>query len=165
MHYTYMDSPVGRLLLAGSREELSIIGFSSGAKARGALPEWQRSDEFFRQAKKQLQEYFAGKRQSFDLNLAPQATPFQAQVLAELQRIPYGETCSYLDIAVAIGNPKAVRAVGGANGNNPLPIVIPCHRVVGSNGSLTGFGGGVDTKRFLLDLERRHSGLFSARGG
>lgn len=160
MHYSYMDSPVGRLLLAGSRDTLEIIGFSSGAKARGADPDWTRSDEFFGRAKKQLDEYFAGSRRHFELALAPQATPFQAEVLVALQQIPYGETCSYLDIAVAVGNPKAVRAVGGANGNNPLPIVIPCHRVVGSNGSLTGFGGGVDTKRFLLDLERRHSGLF-----
>jgi len=160
MHYTYMDSPIGRLLLAGSRDELQIIGFSSGAKARGADPEWQRSDEHFGEVKRQLSEYFEGDRQEFDLTLAPQATVFQAQVLDALLEIPYGETRSYRDIAVAVGNPKAVRAVGGANGNNPIPIVIPCHRVVGSNGSLTGFGGGVDTKRFLLDLERSHSGLF-----
>jgi methylated-DNA-[protein]-cysteine S-methyltransferase len=161
MHYTYMDSPIGRLLLAGSRDALALIGFSSGAKARGADPEWIRSDEYFGRVKKQLEEYFAGTRQQFDLELAPRTTPFQAQVLAALQQIPYGETCSYRDIAEAVGNPKAVRAVGGANGNNPIPIVIPCHRVIGSNGSLTGFGGGVDTKRFLLDLERRHSGLFA----
>ena len=95
-----------------------------------------------------------------EMTLAPRATPFQAQVLAQLQKIPYGETCSYRDIAVAIGNPKAVRAVGGANGANPIPIIIPCHRVIGSNGTLTGFGGGLDSKRFLLDLETRHSGLF-----
>ena len=81
-------------------------------------------------------------------------------MLLALREIPYGETRSYGDIAVSIGNPKAVRAVGGANGNNPIPVIIPCHRVVGSNGSLTGFGGGLDTKRFLLDLERSHSGLF-----
>ena len=160
MHYTYMDSPIGRLLLAGSRDELQIIGFSSGAKARGADPEWQRSDEYFSAVRRQLDEYFEVTRQVFDLALAPRATAFQAQVLDALREIPYGETRSYRDIAVAVGNPKAVRAVGGANGNNPIPIVIPCHRVVGSNGSLTGFGGGVDTKRFLLDLERRHSGLF-----
>lgn len=160
MHYSYMDSPIGRLLLAGNRGELQIIGFSSGAKARGADPEWQRSDEYFDKVKRQLSEYFEGERQVFDLNLAPRASAFQAQVLGELQKIPYGETRSYRDIAVAVGNPKAVRAVGGANGNNPIPIVIPCHRVVGANGSLTGFGGGVETKRFLLDLERSHSGLF-----
>ena len=93
--------------------------------------------------------------------LAPDATPFQSGVLEALQAIPYGETRSYLDIAKAVGNPKAVRAVGSANGNNPIPIIIPCHRVIGSNGSLTGFGGGLDTKRYLLDLERSQSGLFA----
>lgn len=160
-YYSYMDSPIGRLLLAGDGQRLKIIGFSSGAKARGAQADWERADNLFETAAEQLEAYFAGTRQRFDLELAPDATPFQEKVLAALMDIPYGETRSYLDIARVVGNPKAVRAVGGANGNNPLPIVIPCHRVVGSNGSLTGFGGGIDTKRFLLDLERRHSGLFA----
>lgn len=160
MIYSYMESPIGRLLLAGENNTIKVIGFSSGGKARGADPEWERFDEPFRGVKKQLEEYFAGERHQFDLDLAPDATPFQAQVLEALQHIPYGETRSYQDVAVAVGNPKAVRAVGGANGNNPIPIVIPCHRVVGSDGSLTGFGGGLDSKRFLLDLERRYSGLF-----
>jgi methylated-DNA-[protein]-cysteine S-methyltransferase len=160
MIYSYMESPIGRLLLAGESDTIKVIGFSSGGKARGADPEWERFDEPFRGVKKQLEEYFAGERHQFDLDLAPDATPFQAQVLEELRHIPYGETRSYRDVAVAVGNPKAVRAVGGANGNNPIPIVIPCHRVVGSDGSLTGFGGGLDSKRFLLDLERRYSGLF-----
>jgi methylated-DNA-[protein]-cysteine S-methyltransferase len=160
MFYSYMDSPVGRLLLAGEKDVLKVIGFSTGGKARGADAEWERFDEPFRGAKKQLAEYFAGDRQHFDLALAPQATPFQSKVLEALRGIPYGETRSYLDVAVAIGNPKAVRAVGAANGHNPIPIVIPCHRVLGSDGSLTGFGGGLDTKRLLLDLERRYSGLF-----
>ena len=161
MFYSYTDSPIGRLLLAGDEQMLKVIGFSSGNKARGAAVEWERFDEPFRKVKKQLAEYFDGRRQTFDLELAPDASPFQAQVLGALREIPYGETCSYRDVAEAVGNPKAVRAVGGANGNNPIPIVIPCHRVVGSDGSLTGFGGGLDSKRFLLDLERRHSGLFS----
>lgn len=160
MFYSYMDSPIGRLLLAGDRDSLKVVGFSSGGKARGADPEWERFDEPFRQVKRQLAEYFEGTRKAFDLPLAPEATPFQARVLAALREIPYGETRSYKDVAVALGNPKAVRAVGGANGSNPIPIVIPCHRVIGSDGTLTGFGGGLDTKRFLLDLERRHSGLF-----
>jgi methylated-DNA-[protein]-cysteine S-methyltransferase len=155
-----MDSPVGRLLLAGERDRLKVIGFSSGGKARGADPEWERFDEPFRRAKAQLGEYFEGRRRAFDLPLAPDATPFQARVLAALVAIPYGETRSYKEIAEALGNPRAVRAVGGANGSNPLPIVIPCHRVIGSNGTLTGFGGGLDVKRYLLDLERSHSGLF-----
>jgi len=161
MHYTYMDSPIGRLLLAGDRDRLQLVGFPSGAKARGADSGWHRSDERFTVVKRQLTEYFAGKRRDFDLPLAPETTEFQGQVLAALQEIPYGETRSYLDIARRIGKPKAVRAVGGANGNNPIPIIIPCHRVVGANGALTGFGGGIETKRFLLDLERSHSGLFS----
>jgi len=161
MHYSYMDSPVGRLLLAGSREAIAFIRFSTGARAGGADAGWVRDDAQFVQLRRQLEEYFSGHRQHFDLPLAPSVSEFQGRVLTELQRIPYGETRSYQDIARAIGNPKAVRAVGGANGSNPIPIVIPCHRVVGSNGTLTGFGGGLEAKRFLLDLERRHSGLFA----
>jgi methylated-DNA-[protein]-cysteine S-methyltransferase len=161
MIYSYMDSPVGRLLLAGDEGALKVISFSSGSKARGPLPGWQRYDEPFRAVRQQLDEYFAGTRHAFDLKLAPQASPFQSRVLDALLAIPYGETRSYKDIAVALGNPRAVRAVGGANGSNPLPIVIPCHRVIGSGGGLTGFGGGLGNKRFLLDLERRHSGLFA----
>ena len=154
MFYTFVPSPVGQLLLAGSQDALKVIGFSSGDKARGAQPDWQRHDELFADASRQLAEYFDGKRRVFDLPLQPDATPFQAQVLKALQRVPYGETRSYGEIARAIGRPKAARAVGAANGNNPLPIVIPCHRVVGSNGTLTGFGGGLPVKRYLLDLEQ-----------
>ena len=139
-YYTYMDSPIGRLLLAGDGERLTVVGFSSGNKARGADTGWVRKDGCFAAVRQQLTEYFAGERRAFELDLAPRATPFQATVLAALQEIPYGETRSYMDVARTIGKPKAVRAVGGANGSNPLPIVIPCHRVVGSNGSLTGFG-------------------------
>ena len=157
MFYTFVPSPVGQLLLAGSQDALKVIGFSTGNKARGTQPDWQRRDELFVDAAQQLAEYFDGKRRAFDLPLQPEATPFQALVLKALQRVPYGETHSYGEIARAIGRPKAARAVGTANGNNPLPIVIPCHRVVGSNGALTGFGGGLPTKRYLLDLERRHA--------
>jgi methylated-DNA-[protein]-cysteine S-methyltransferase len=164
MIYTYVDSPIGRLLLAAENGSLKHIRFSTGRKARGADPGWERRDEPFRETKRQLRAYFAGQRQGFNLSLAPDVTPFQSRVLAALQEIPYGQTCSYRDIAIAVGSPKAVRAVGGANGSNPLPIVIPCHRVIGSSGALTGFGGGLESKRFLLDLERRHSGLFSASG-
>lgn len=164
MFYTYMDSPVGRLLLAGDRARLKVIGFPRGAKARGAEEAWERYDEPFRKVRRQLEEYFEGSRRQFELDLEPDTTPFQRSVLSALQEIPYGETRSYQDIAVAVGNPKAVRAVGSANGNNPIPIVIPCHRVIGSDGSLTGFGGGLDAKRFLLDLERSHSGLFAREG-
>jgi len=162
MFYTYMDSPIGRLLLAGDRARLKVIGFPRGNKARGAEESWERYDEPFRAVRRQLDEYFAGTRHTFELDIEPDATPFQESVLAALKDIPYGETRSYRDIAVKVGNPRAVRAVGSANGNNPIPIVIPCHRVIGSNGSLTGFGGGLDAKRFLLDLERSHSGLFAS---
>jgi methylated-DNA-[protein]-cysteine S-methyltransferase len=102
---------------------------------------------------RQLAEYFAGDRTDFDIKLAPRGTPFQLDVWRTLQRIPYGETRSYADIARSIGRPTATRAVGAANGANPIPIIIPCHRVIGSNGSLTGFGGGMGVKRRLLDLE------------
>ena len=123
---------------------------------------WERADGVFRKVTRQLLEYFAGTRKCFDLVLAPEATPFQASVLDALVKIPYGDTRSYTDIAKAIGQPKAVRAVGGANGNNPIAIIIPCHRVVGADGSLTGFAGGLERKRYLLDLETSHSGLFGS---
>lgn len=152
--YTFVESPVGPLLLAGRAGALALIRFPSGAMAMQPDDAWLRDDAAFDAARRQLDEYFAGARRTFDLRLAPHATPFQSRVLAALQRIPYGETRSYKEIAEAIGSPRAVRAVGGANGRNPLPIVIPCHRVIGSSGQLTGFGGGLDTKRYLLDLER-----------
>lgn len=162
MYYTFVGSPIGQLLLAGEHDELSILAFQSGPKARGAGTDWIRDDERFTEASRQLDEYFAGKRRSFDLPLAPSGTPFQLSVYEVLARVPYGETVSYLDLAKEIGNPKAVRAVGGANGANPLAIVLPCHRVIGSGGSLTGFGGGLEVKRFLLELETNNSGLFAS---
>ena len=156
MYYTYATSPIGQLLLAGSADALQVIGFPHGDKARRADIGWERYDEPFKKTARQLNEYFAGDRQEFELDLAPDGTTFQVEVLEALRGIPYGETCTYRDIAVAVGRPKAVRAVGNANGRNPLPIVIPCHRVIGSDGSLTGFGGGIEAKRYLLDLEQRH---------
>ncbi len=161
MYYTFIPSPIGQLMLAGSRDALHVVGFPSGGKARGAELDWERSDAPFREAARQLTEYFEGQRRDFDLPLAPTGTPFQLSVLDALREIPYGETKSYGDIAKQIGNPKAVRAVGAANGRNPIAIVIPCHRVIGHDGDLTGFGGGLPTKRYLLDLERSHSGLFA----
>ncbi|MEM7220294.1 MAG: methylated-DNA--[protein]-cysteine S-methyltransferase [Pseudomonadota bacterium] len=160
-YYTFMPSPIGQLLLAGNKAALSLVGFSSGHKARGADPNWERWDWPFARARQQLTEYFDGTRKVFELDLAPAATPFQSRVLAELVEIPYGETTTYLDIAKTLGNPKASRAVGLANGNNPIPLIIPCHRVIGSNGSLTGFGGGLPAKQYLLDFERANSGLFA----
>ena len=152
MHYTYCDSPVGSLLLAG-RGALELLAFPSGNQAKAPEAEWEAADAPFRQALLQLEEYFAGRRRTFDLPLAPRCTTFQRKVLEALQAIPYGQTRSYKEVAAAIGQPKAVRAVGGANARNPVPIIIPCHRVIGSDGSLTGFGGGLEVKQTLLRLE------------
>ena len=156
MYYTYAASPIGQLLLAGSADALQVIGFPHGDKARRADIGWERYGEPFKKTARQLNEYFAGERREFELELAPEGTKFQVEVLEALRGIPYGETRTYRDIAEAVGRPKAVRAVGNANGRNPLPIVIPCHRVIGSDGSLTGFGGGIEAKRYLLDLEQQH---------
>ncbi len=161
MYYAYTASPIGQLLLAGSADGLQVIGFPQGDKARRADSGWERYDQLFKKTARQLNEYFAGERREFELELTPEGTKFQVQVLEALRGIPYGETRTYRDIAEAVGRPKAVRAVGNANGRNPLPIVIPCHRVIGSDGSLTGFGGGIEAKRYLLGLEQRHCGPFA----
>ena len=153
MLYRYIDSPIGRLLLAGDEAGLKIIGFPQGKGRVAVDAAWEHSADCLFDVESQLLEYFDGRRQFFDLQLAPTGTAFQLAVLDALQTIPYGETRSYLEIARQIGRPDAVRAVGAANGRNPLPIVIPCHRVIGADGSLTGFGGGLETKLFLLQLE------------
>jgi methylated-DNA-[protein]-cysteine S-methyltransferase len=162
MYYSYVDSPIGPLLLAGNGETLSVVGFSRGKKSRVAEPDWERRDSAFGQARRELAEYFDGRRQRFDVALSPEGTEFQLAVWSALRDIPYGTTCSYLEVAQRIGKPTATRAVGTANGSNPLPIIVPCHRVIGADGSLTGFGGGIETKRFLLELEHSRSGLFAA---
>lgn len=154
MYYCYLETPIGELLLAGNEDALRLIGFPSGSMRQTPREGWTYSEAPFKEARKQLAEYFAGRRQSFDLPLDPDGTPFQRSVLQALQDIPYGATASYGEVAERIGRPRAARAVGAANGRNPLPIVIPCHRVVGSNGDLTGFGGGLDTKKRLLELEQ-----------
>lgn len=156
MYYCYLDTPIGDLLLAGDGDAITLIGFPEGPMRMLPEPGWHYSEEPFAEARRQLREYFDGGRKTFDLPLRPHGTRFQLTVLNELKKIPYGTTASYGDIARRIGRPSAARAVGAANGRNPLPIVIPCHRVVGSNGDLTGFGGGIATKRALLDLERKH---------
>jgi len=153
MIYTFHESPIGRLLLARDERGLRLIGFPEGKGARAVETDWEKDDAGFDDVRTQLDEYFAGERKRFQLPLAPDGTPFQLAVLSALQEIPYGETVSYADIAERIGKPKAVRAVGAANGRNPLPVVIPCHRVIGANGKLTGFGGGLPTKQALLELE------------
>ena len=157
MYYCYLETPIGDLLLAGDGDALYLIGFPEGAMRREPEDDWIFSEKPFADAREQLTAYFAGERKSFDLNLKPGGTEFQMQVLDELQKIPYGTTTSYGDIAKRIGRPKAVRAVGAANGRNPIPIIIPCHRVIGSSGDMTGFGGGIPTKEALLRLELEHS--------
>ena len=157
MYYCYLDTPIGDLLLAGDDDGLALVGFPEGAMRREPENDWIFNEKPFREARAQLTDYFAGKRKDFDLKLRPTGTEFQLRVLEELQRIPYGTTCSYRDIAERIGRPKAVRAVGAANGRNPIPIVIPCHRVIGASGDLTGFGGGLPTKEALLRLELENS--------
>jgi len=153
MLYQHIDSPVGLLLLAGDADGLKIIGFSDGKDKIAVDPAWEHRVNCFPDGQSQLAEYFQGRRRSLHLKLSPSGTDFQLAVLAVLQTIPVGETRSNLDIAKQIGRPKAVRAVGAANGRNPLPIVIPCHRVIGADGRLTGFGGGLEARRFLLELE------------
>ena len=149
--FTTMPSPVGRLTLIGSGDHLVGLRFEGERPPTGSV----RDDRRLRDAVAQLDEYFAGRRTRFDLPLAPPGTPFQKAVWRALTRIPYGETASYGDIARAIGKPAASRAIGSANHRNPIAIVIPCHRVIGADGSMTGYGGGLDRKRLLLSLEAR----------
>lgn len=151
---TTIDSPVGPLVIAGSDAGLRAIEFAS---TRHPVPRgagWAvGTHPVLDLAARQLHEYFDGRRTSFDVPLAPEGTTFQQQVWRTLATIPYGQTISYADLAARVGRPQASRAVGAANGRNPLPIVLPCHRVIGANGALTGFGGGLPTKQFLLELE------------
>jgi methylated-DNA-[protein]-cysteine S-methyltransferase len=152
--YQYMDSPVDPLLLAADEEGLLLIEFHTPRHPMSRLQDWVEGDNPILEAtRKQLDEYFTGSRKEFDLPLSPQGTPFQKEVWHTLATIPYGHTISYAQLAQRVGKPTAMRAVGAANGRNPLPIVLPCHRVIGADGSLTGFGGGLPTKQFLLQLE------------
>ena len=154
IYYQFIDSPVEPLLLAADQRGLKLIEFHTPRHPMSRLAEWSEGDNAALQATRaQLGEYFSGTRTNFDLPLAPQGTPFQQEVWHTLATIPYGETISYAQLAQRIGKPTAMRAVGAANGRNPLPIVLPCHRVIGADGSLTGFGGGLPTKQFLLQLE------------
>ena len=153
MYYCYLQTPIGDLLLGGDEDGLELVSFPEGARRREPDPTWIFNEKPFAEARRQLAGYFAGERTEFDLPLKPTGTAFQLRVLEELRKIPYGTTCSYSDIAERIGRPKAVRAVGAANGRNPIPIIIPCHRVIGAGGGLTGFGGGLAAKEALLKLE------------
>jgi methylated-DNA-[protein]-cysteine S-methyltransferase len=155
MSYTQIESPVGPLLLVADEAGLRQILFVNGRHQARPEASWKEDGAPLEKTISQLRSYFAGEREEFDLTLAPEGTPFQQEVWKRLCAIPYGETISYGELAKQIGNPQASRAVGLANGSNPIPIVIPCHRVIGSNGKLTGYGGGLPIKEKLLALERK----------
>jgi methylated-DNA-[protein]-cysteine S-methyltransferase len=155
--YKYVDSPLGKLKVILNDERLAAILWETERPDRVRLGEMVEveSTPMLEEVERQLQEYFAGRRSHFDVPLDFKGTDFQKKVWHALLTIPYGETRSYLQIAVQVGNPKAVRAVGAANGKNPISIVAPCHRVIGSGGQLTGFAGGLQAKNYLLALETR----------
>lgn len=156
IYYTTMDSPFGEILIAKNSLGLCHISFEEDPNRKSPDVEgWCFDPEGFKETLAQLGAYFNGDLYHFDLPLAPAGTPFQLQAWYALQMIPYGEPISYAELANKIGRPRAARAVGAANGKNPLPIVIPCHRVIGSDGSLTGYAGGIHIKEALLALERR----------
>ncbi|MFD1218139.1 methylated-DNA--[protein]-cysteine S-methyltransferase [Microbulbifer celer] len=154
IHYALYSTSFGELGIAASDSGLVAIDLQSGARPLAPREGWHRgASDVTDRAADQLRAYFAGERRQFDLPLAAAGTPFQQSVWQALCAIPYGETCSYRALADAIGNPKAVRAVARANGANPLSIVVPCHRVIGADGTLTGYAGGLDMKARLLTLE------------
>ena len=156
LQYSVMDSPLGSLTIASSGKGLAFVHFGLNMPANGVI-----DDEINREAIQQLQDYFEGKRTQFDLPLDLQGTPFQLAVWDELLKIPYGSTCSYIEIARALGKPGAARAVGMANHENPVAVVVPCHRVIGSNGSPTGYAGGLHIKQQLLGIEQQAQLLFT----
>jgi len=154
LSYSAMESPIGELLLVGADDGLRGVHMSPHVGRHGVGEDWRRDDAALAEPREQLQAYFAGELTEFDLELAPQGTAFQRLVWSGLGDIPFGQTRSYGELAEAIGCPGAARAVGLANGRNPIAVIIPCHRVIGADGSLTGYGGGLDRKRLLLGLER-----------
>jgi len=153
--YTIMKSPIGPLMLAGDERGLRLVHFMTGRRPKSPQRDWTEDKTPFKEVVRQLDAYFDGKLKDFDLPLILDGTAFQLLVWNNLRKIPYGETISYGQLAKRIGSPDAARAVGLANGSNPIPIIIPCHRVIGSNGDLTGFGGGLALKKKLLALESR----------
>jgi methylated-DNA-[protein]-cysteine S-methyltransferase len=161
MLYTYIPSPLGDLLAV--RDEVGITGLYLPTGARVVTPkdDWTRDDSAFDDVRAQLAQYFAGERTEFSLPLNPAGSAFQQRVWGALRDIPYGETASYGATAIAIGAPTASRAVGMANGQNPISIVVPCHRVIGAAGALTGYAGGIEAKQWLLAHEASHAGLFA----
>ena len=157
MIYTYINTPLGELFVAKDSQGLRKVKYSKQIDKETIPSDWKQDNEGFQEERRQFQEYFKGERNYFDLKIAPEGTTFQKNVLHALQKIPYGQTRSYGQIAQEIGNPKAARAVGLANNRNPISIIIPCHRVIGSSGELTGYAGGLDIKERLLNLEKNTS--------
>ncbi len=153
--YSTLDSPVGELLLVANADGIRSIYSTSHRKRSEPRPEWRRDDAALGDAREQLKAYFAGELQEFTLALNPQGTPFQKRVWKLLESVPYGTTTTYGHLARQLGTPTASRAVGAANGRNPISFVVPCHRVIGQDGSLTGYGGGLEMKRTLLEFEKR----------
>ncbi|QSX07998.1 methylated-DNA--[protein]-cysteine S-methyltransferase [Alkalibacter rhizosphaerae] len=152
MYKTSMESPIGKLWIVAGEEGICRIVFGKEPQEKMEA----KTTDLLVQCMIQLDEYFSGKRREFDIPLVPDSTPFQRRVYDRLLAIPYGQTQSYKDIAIAVGSPKGMRAVGGANNKNPIPIIIPCHRVIGADGRLIGYGGGVSIKKWLLDHEKAH---------
>jgi len=152
--YTTVESPIGELLLLGDGEVLRGLYMQAGRRPIRIRPAWERDDSAFPEAREQLAQYFAGERTSFDLPMQLDGSVFQRTVWHALTEIPYGQTISYGELARRIGRPDLARAVGTANGQNPIAVIVPCHRVIGSDGKLVGYGGGLENKRLLLDLEQ-----------
>jgi methylated-DNA-[protein]-cysteine S-methyltransferase len=155
MKYCYIDTKIGKLLLSGNKK-LEGLYFPTAKIKKEPEESWIYSENPFMEVLDQLNQYFKGSLKKFDLSLYMKGTEFQKKVWKELTRIPYGETISYGELALRVGNPKAARAVGMANNKNPIPVIVPCHRVIGKDGKLTGFGGGLDVKQVLLDLEQKY---------
>lgn len=153
MLYSTTDSPIGELLLVGDGRALHGLYMQAGNKPMKVRPSWRRDDDAFEPVVAQLDQYFAGERREFDLPLEMAGSEFEQRVWRELREIPHGETISYGELARRIGEPDAARGVGWANGRNPIAVIVPCHRVIGANGKLVGYGGGLDNKRLLLELE------------
>ncbi len=156
IYYSEIDSPIGLLTLRANERALTGLYMTDHRHGPAARDTWMRQDDRFTEARSQLAQYFAGERHTFDLPLEPEGTEFQRGVWQALREIPHANTISYGELARRVANPKAVRAVGLANGRNPISIIVPCHRVIGANGTLVGFGGGLDRKRWLLAHEQTH---------
>lgn len=154
IYFDCLDSPLGELLIVGDGEHVTRLYLPNHKRAAQPNDSWRQAAEPFAQARQELAEYFAGQRQVFEVPIHAGGTPFQQRVWEQLAQIPFGMTISYAELARRLGQPNASRAVGNANGRNPISIIVPCHRVIGADGRLTGYAGGIDNKRWLLDWER-----------